>query len=209
MMKKCPKCGSTRLAPILYGMPAFDEEMESKLNNEELYLGGCCITGRDPQYHCFACGKDVGTPPILISKRGEEDFRKIVTSVRFIDGGFFGGHDDVTIKKTASGIVADIYPRFRSGLPDSQETLTEKEWDKLLNRLFCKLYIHEWKKNYDDWTVLDGEQWSLELRLSDRRVRKYRGSNAFPAYWNELKNTFKPFLKTDDTKGEKRDGKDV
>ena len=48
-MKKCPKCGSTRIAPILYGMPAFDEEMARQLDNEELYLGGCKICGIDPE----------------------------------------------------------------------------------------------------------------------------------------------------------------
>ena len=29
-MRKCPKCGSRRVAPILYGMPAFSEEMEQQ-----------------------------------------------------------------------------------------------------------------------------------------------------------------------------------
>ena len=53
---KCPKCGSKRVAPILYGMPAYDEELERKINSEEVYLGGCIISGSDPQYHCFGCG---------------------------------------------------------------------------------------------------------------------------------------------------------
>ena len=38
IMKKCPKCGSKRVAPILYGLPVFSEELEQKLNNEMLYL---------------------------------------------------------------------------------------------------------------------------------------------------------------------------
>lgn len=59
-MNRCPKCGSEKIAPILYGMPAFDEEMERQLNNQELYLGGCCVSDNDPQYHCFGCGKDFG-----------------------------------------------------------------------------------------------------------------------------------------------------
>lgn len=29
-MRKCPKCGSRRVAPILCGMPAFSEEMEQQ-----------------------------------------------------------------------------------------------------------------------------------------------------------------------------------
>ncbi len=198
MMKKCPKCGSRRVAPILYGMPAFDEELEQQLNDEKLYLGGCCVSECDPQYHCFECGKDVGSPPILLSKRGEEDYRSIVTSIRFNDGGYLIGHEEVVIKKTASGIIADISPNFQREYVGGQRTLSEKEWNKLLDRLFCKLYVQEWKKQYNDWNVLDGEQWELELRLTDRRVRNYSGSNAFPAYWNELKRTFRPYFKSPD-----------
>jgi len=195
MMKKCPKCGSTRVAPILYGMPAFDEEMERQLSNEKLYLGGCCVSDWDPEYHCFACGKDVGSPPILLSKRGTEDYRDIVTSIRFLDGGFFNGPDEVIIKRTASGAFADILPNLIKGYNGAQRSLSEKEWKKLLNRLYCKLYVHEWKKNYHpDGCVLDGEQWELEIRLTGRRVRYYTGDNAFPPYWKELMQMFQPFL---------------
>lgn len=198
-MKKCPKCGSKRIAPILYGMPAFDEEMERKLNNEELFLGGCCIGDADPEYHCFQCGKDVGTPPILISKRGKEDYRKIVTAIRFSDGRFFSGYDEVLIKRTPKGVVADARPSFQRLGMEARRELTEKEWAKLLGRLYCKLYLHEWKKQYNDWTVMDGEQWELEIRMTEGRVRNYSGSNAFPPYWNELKRTFRPFFETDET----------
>ena len=57
---KCPKCGSRKIALILYGMPEYDEEMEQKINNQELYLGGCCISDTNPLFHCFGCGKDFG-----------------------------------------------------------------------------------------------------------------------------------------------------
>ena len=61
-MTRCPKCGSRKIAPILYGMPAFDEEMQRKIENRELYLGGCCVSDSDPRFHCFECGKDFGRP---------------------------------------------------------------------------------------------------------------------------------------------------
>lgn len=61
-MVRCPKCGSQKIAPILYGMPVSDEEMEERINNQELYLGGCCVSDLDPQFHCFECGKDFGKP---------------------------------------------------------------------------------------------------------------------------------------------------
>lgn len=195
MMRKCPKCGSRRIAPILYGMPAFSEKMEQQLNEEKLYLGGCCISGIDPTYHCFQCKKDVGAPPILLSKRGEEDYRDIVTSVRFSDGGFFGGYPEVLAIKGKDRITLDVRPGFREPEAYLQRLMTEQEWNKLIDRLFSKLYLHEWKKNYVDPNVLDGEQWELELKLSGGRVRNYGGSNAFPPYWAELKTMFRPFFK--------------
>ena len=195
MMRKCPKCGSRRVAPILYGMPAFSEEMEQQLNEEKLYLGGCCISGIDPTYHCFQCKKDVGAPPILLSKRGEEDYRDIVTSVRFSDGGFFGGYPEVLAIKGKDKITLDVRPGFREPEAYLQRLMTEQEWNKLMDRLFSKLYLHEWKKNYADPNVLDGEQWELELKLTGGRVRNYGGSNSFPPYWAELKTTFRPFFK--------------
>ena len=82
---------------------------------------------------------------------------------------------------------------------EARRELTEKEWTKLLDRLYCKLYLHEWKKQYNDWTVMDGEQWELEIRMTEGRVRNYSGSNAFPPYWNELKRTFRPFFEIDET----------
>lgn len=85
---KCPKCGSKKLAPIIYGMPAFDEEMKQKLDNKEVVLGGCCISGAEPQYHCFGCGKDVCKSPVLLTGHGKEDYRDIVTSVRFFHWSF-------------------------------------------------------------------------------------------------------------------------
>ena len=195
MMRKCPKCGSRRVAPILYGMPAFSEEMEQQLNEEKLFLGGCCISGIDPTYHCFQCKKDIGAPPILLSKRGEEDYRDIVTSVRFSDGEFFGGYPEVLAIKGKDRITLDVRPGFREPEAYLQRLMTEQEWNKLIDRLFSKLYLHEWKKNYVDPNVLDGEQWELELKLSGGRVRNYGGSNAFPPYWAELKTTFRPFFK--------------
>lgn len=194
-IKKCPKCGSDRVAPILYGLPVFDEDLKRKIESEEIYLGGCCVGNADPQFHCFACKKDIGTPPILQSSHGVEDYRDIVTSVQFSDGGYFGGFDEVFFQKTQDGIKVSITPSFlgKKKLPIERE-VSEEEWETLLDKLFCRLYIHEWKKTYNDYTVCDGEQWSLELRLIGNRQRNYQGSNAFPPCWSSLKRVFKSYL---------------
>ena len=61
MKKKCPHCGSSKTAPILYGYPILNEETKQALDEKKLYLGGCCVCGIEPEFHCFDCKKDFGT----------------------------------------------------------------------------------------------------------------------------------------------------
>ena len=60
----CYNCLSWRdnLHTRLMRLALFHEEMEERINNQELYLGGCCFSDLDPQFHCFECGKDFGKP---------------------------------------------------------------------------------------------------------------------------------------------------
>lgn len=63
----------------------------------------------------------------------------------------------------------------------------------ILDKLYLKMYLHEWKKNYCDPDVLDGMQWHLEIKMTRNRVRNYSGSNAYPPYWSELKEMFEEY----------------
>ncbi|NCC24601.1 MAG: hypothetical protein EOM25_05275 [Deltaproteobacteria bacterium] len=54
--RKCPECGQAPLASILYGMPAFNKELERKMNEGRITLGGCCIRDDDPAWECTHCG---------------------------------------------------------------------------------------------------------------------------------------------------------
>ena len=53
--KKCPECGSKRVAEILYGMPAFSDKLERDLEVGRIDLGGCCVTDNDPEWQCVEC----------------------------------------------------------------------------------------------------------------------------------------------------------
>lgn len=79
-------------------------------------------------------------------------------------------------------------------LPDPKQ-ITQGKWMKIVNKLYCEMYLHEWKKEYVDPCVLDGTQWSLDISLTNKRVRHYHGSNDYPPYWNELKKIFREFAK--------------
>lgn len=53
--RKCPSCGSTHVARILYGLPAFSAKLKASLDAETVVLGGCCVTDDDPEWQCSAC----------------------------------------------------------------------------------------------------------------------------------------------------------
>jgi hypothetical protein len=53
--KKCPKCGSKRIARIQWGMPNFSDELKRKLDEGTVVLGGCVVSGHDPNWQCQDC----------------------------------------------------------------------------------------------------------------------------------------------------------
>jgi hypothetical protein len=202
--RKCPRCGSTNTAEILYGLPAFSEKLERDVNEGKLALGGCIVRSVpvngvavhcDPKRLCNVCGRVFGAPPLLIAKdySSAEDYRDIVVEIRFKVGGFFQGWKELTVRKTKHGAHAEwsVIPDFRTGKRD----LSQKEWESLLDDLYAKMYLHEWKKSFVDPHVMDGEQWELSIRLTGGRQRNYHGSNAYPPYWEALIKQFKPFMK--------------
>lgn len=52
----CPVCGKDAVAPIMYGLPHFTEELERDIREGKIILGGCVITEHDPQWKCTSCG---------------------------------------------------------------------------------------------------------------------------------------------------------
>ncbi len=61
---RCPKCGSKRVVPILYGYPF--GEMQEAADKGEAVLGGCLMSGNDPLKFCLNCETsfDFGEPPL-------------------------------------------------------------------------------------------------------------------------------------------------
>jgi len=59
-LKKCPHCYSTNIAKILYGLPAFSEELDKELKTGKIALGGCMVSDDSPRYKCNDCQKKFG-----------------------------------------------------------------------------------------------------------------------------------------------------
>ena len=200
---KCPFCGSTRLAPIIFGLPDYTEELVRRVENEEVYLGGCLIMDGYPQYHCFACRQNVGKRPVLRSRRGLEYYRCIVTGIHFRDDGF----PQIFMDKKDGHIRLEIRPVCTETEPACTETepacerqpvyerlMPETEWGELLDLLYTQLYLHEWGGFFVSRSFPDGERWELTIKFTEDRKRIYRGIGGFPPYWEELKAAFRPFI---------------
>ena len=202
---KCPYCGSKNTARILYGLPAFSEELQRKIDSGKISIGGCCVSGvpvdggmirTDSSRVCNDCKKKFGKPPLIIAKdlSGAEDYRDIVTSIHFSVGGYFQGISEVTITRYEKNALVRV-KKSHSIEEIPEKRITVKKWNRIVNALYRQMYLHEWKKNYDDPDVMDGEQWELKIKLTGNRRRNYGGSNAYPPYWSELKKLFREYTK--------------
>ena len=63
----CPACGSTKVAMVRMGLPAFSEQLERDLEAGKIRLGGCSIVGDidtghsiNPERYCNDCGTGWG-----------------------------------------------------------------------------------------------------------------------------------------------------
>jgi hypothetical protein len=53
---RCPWCGSRWVARILYGLPAFTDDVATQLDVGEVSLGGCMVSPDQAEFRCNACG---------------------------------------------------------------------------------------------------------------------------------------------------------
>jgi len=57
---QCPKCGSTRVVQIQYGLPHFTPELKEAVRRGEVVLGGCVISADSPKWACRDCKNRFG-----------------------------------------------------------------------------------------------------------------------------------------------------
>ena len=193
MKIRCPYCGSRNTARILYGLPAFSEELNREMENGKVVPGGCDISGNKPEYQCKDCSKKFGKAPVF-SVRGRKYTPDDLAGIEFEDGGFFGGYHTVSILRNESSYELSVQHSYGAYDPYVRG-FQKREWDSLKKTLFDHLFVHEWKRSYVDWSILDGEQWSLELTFSDGRHRRIYGSNAYPALWDSLQRRFGRYIR--------------
>ncbi len=54
--RRCPACGSPRVAEVLYGYPAWSRRLGRDLDAGRVVLGGCAMPEDPERWQCLACG---------------------------------------------------------------------------------------------------------------------------------------------------------
>ena len=53
--RRCPNCGSHRIATYLYGLPHYTTQLKKALDDGSAVLGGCEIGASKPFWVCMEC----------------------------------------------------------------------------------------------------------------------------------------------------------
>ena len=107
-----------------------------------------------------------------------------IKKITLVSGGYFSPRKKVVVDLSCdkpryfSGIIYELFER--------ECELTKQEFLSQLE----SLHIGEWRKTYTPErfgvSVLDGEEWELNIEYSDGKKAKYCGQNAYPYNYEEL-----------------------
>jgi hypothetical protein len=57
-VKRCPRCGSTNVAKLVFGL--ITPEGAESYRGKNVVFGGCCVPRSEPRSECRECGKRFG-----------------------------------------------------------------------------------------------------------------------------------------------------
>lgn len=171
---KCPKCDSVNVAPIIYGMPVFSDEVVKAVEEKKIILGGCEIINDrlSPDYGCNDCNYKWSLD--LLSGKYIKKIRYKVTE---------NGPEFIDMLKRW---VYEIYPDGKCVMYTYQGTdncyieknmnVTSKRSVIILYNRFQKLFgAPLWERNIQEVCVCDGCSFNLQITYDDERKRVING----------------------------------
>ncbi len=190
-MKKrlCPICGKNNTAKIFWGLPNMTLELENEIKNKTLVLGGCCLPIPEPSHYCFNCDKN-----ILINFENE---LFTTTYFKFEEGGFHQGFKTTLLYRKNDKFLIEKTTFYNK----EKYEIEEFAFFKALKKIYLSRFL-EWNEDYVDMDIMDGHQWSIKVRfsekssISNKKSFEVAGSNAYPPFWNKF---IKAIASLDDT----------
>ena len=118
--RKCPMCGKRAGVCLVYGEVG-DPTVIAQVERGEIVLGGCVVTGTDPDWHCGACSHDWRArrsgakkpPPLVLSTEMLQGLREFgLPALRRINEA-----DDIVGRLAPMGVFRGWAEHF--GLPQA------------------------------------------------------------------------------------------
>lgn len=135
----------------------------------------------------------------------EDDYVRNINSkqeieeIKFFVGGYFGPNDVIVFRKAKNECYYVELYHSKDRREKTEVSLCRKvesdEWNKLINKIFDDVGFLKWEKSYYDPNVRDGEQWFLEVELTNGKYIITDGSNAYPPNWKKLKSIIRKYFK--------------
>tara|TARA_B100001964_G_scaffold131260_1_gene145039 strand:+ start:202 stop:594 length:393 start_codon:yes stop_codon:yes gene_type:complete len=81
--RKCAKCGSAKIASIVYGEYFGSDKLNKDLEDGKIVLGGCCITidefgNADPLWECIVCGTKIYKEASKNEKDRDKEYNELL-----------------------------------------------------------------------------------------------------------------------------------
>jgi len=176
--RKCPECGSNRIARVMYGMPEYSEKMAKEIDEKRLILGGCCVTEDDPPWQCVDC--DIG----LYKKSDKESILSpeeyIPSKLKLFIGGYMGSSYLVELRDDK--LIYSEFVELDKLCGEKEISLTEDSWINFRCSI-DDLEIWSWEERYPNPGMMDGTMWSVVIEYKDNKINS-RGDNNYPEYFD-------------------------
>lgn len=116
--------------------------------------------------------------------------KKTIRKIAFTSGGFGPPPDTLTIDlKRSIGIRENNYGLRDLAIKRLEVEIPAKKIAQI-TKILAKLHLEYWAGDYDDFGVLDGEQWDAAIYYDDGSKIKMRGSNAYPENFGAFRKLF-------------------
>lgn len=172
--KQCPKCGSSNVLDIMYGMPTM--EVFEMYERGEIKLGGCCVTGEDPQYYCRDCENEWDREAAI--KHAYRTIRGVNVKIDNDSQGAIEVAIDLE-----QGTVKWLHNRA-DGQESGERRLTPKQ-QALIRKEFRRVNLLNWQTKYVNNDCTNGPNWQLEIMRTGRKLKK-SGHHAGPTQWSDF-----------------------
>lgn len=128
---------------------------------------------------------------IMKSKKVGKAFLNHIACIEkliFTDGGFFDGYRTTTVQFEGDQVVYEVKHSLSPAPSFPEIDLDKSEFIAKLQ----SLHLEDWDREYVNSGILDGEQWKLTIRFSDKkRPLKIYGDNAYPPNFKEFQKLMK------------------